>query len=347
MKQVMVGIIGGGMRAVEACYLAHQAEYEVTVFDNDPMCAAAGLADVFVCADLHRTDVSGDLEACDFLLPVMDADAVPARLMACAQACGVPLLHGRAMADAALLRAHAIPCVSQGLAHSGAQVYALLPRRSPVYAIQVIGDGQLYVPLAVTRILSEAGSRRCCVEAGAALPQGVREQMQTLGQAVGAALHLRGICTVEAVWQDGRLCVSAVDTRLPSRMPSVVYRATGLNMLALLYDVARGRLAGTAPQRSGYAACRSIAVDGAQLRAESGRAMARDGRLQYAEYFFGCPEALTRFRPGRQAWGATLIAYDADSMDNVYARLDRALGRIAQHTAAAAYQPAAPARRVV
>ena len=342
MKEVMIGIIGGGMRAVEACYLAHQTDCEVTVFDQDPHCAAADLADVFVCTDLRRTDVSDDLLDCDFLLPVMDEDAVLERIAACAQACGVPFLQEQPAPSAALLRAHAIPCLPQ----DAAPVYELLPGSAAkvAYAIQVVGDGQSCVPLLVTRILTDGENRRCRVEAGLDLPQETQAQMRRLGLAVGAALHLRGVCTVEVVRRDGQLCVSAVDMRLPAQIPSVVYQAAGINLLALLYDAARGSLTEVQPRR-GYAVCEHIAVDGLQLRAASAHAMARAGRLQYAEYFFGCPEALTNFQPGRQSWVATLLAHDADSMENACARLDRARGRIAQHAAHAAYQQARPACR--
>lgn len=341
MKQVMVGIIGGGMRAVEACYLAHQAACEITVFDQDPHCAAADLADVFVCTDLHKTDVSDDLLDCDFLLPALDDAAVLERIDACARHYGVPFLYDQA-ADRIRVSAERteqmlLSCGIPHLPYGGTQLYEVLPggaareAKTAAYAIQVIGDGKTFVPLMVTRILTDADSRRCRVEAGMELPQEVREQMIRLGMAVGTALHLRGICTVEAVRRDGQLYVSDVDTHLPAQMPAAVYHATGLNLLSLLYDVAHGSLTEAELPHKGYAVCEHIAVDGPQIRTESMHAMKRAGRLQYTEYFFGCPEALTNFRPGRQDWVATLIAHDADSLENVYNRLERTYGRIAQH----------------
>ena len=78
--------------------------------------------------------------------------------------------------------------------------------------------------------------------------------------------------------------------------------------------------------------------------------MAQAGRLQYAEDFFGCPEALTNYRAGRQEWVATLIARDGESLQNAERKIERAVQRIQNHMKdsrdeTAVYQP--PYKRVV
>lgn len=351
MKQVMVGIIGGKLRGAEACYLARQAGYEITLFDQDPYCAAADLADVFVCADLLKTDVSDDLADCDFILPMLENPAVLDRITTGAEKCGVPCLHDPASAEIGssaqwtgqLCRARGIPymqdfretgsLLSDRANSAGLHLMPLNREDSDecCYSIEVIGEGSAFLPIAVTRILRDGRHGCCQVEAGVTLPPEAHAQMLEIAEKVGEALRLCGICSVETVWKEGRMYVRSIDTRLPSQIPTAVYQATGINMLSLLYDTACGRLSGTDAPSTAHAVCRHIAVDGTEIRLQGERVMEHAGRLQYTEYFFGCPEVLTDFRPGKTAWSATLIMRDADSLDNVYAKLDRVIGKITQH----------------
>lgn len=341
MKQAMVGIIGGKLRGAEACYLARQAGYEITLFDQDPYCAAADLADVFVCADLLKTDVSDDLADCDFILPMIESPVVIDRIAESAKKCGVPFLYDLTSATigsseqitAQLCRAQDIPYENEPGNGAGLRLMPLNRARheEACYSIEVIGDRTTFVPLAVTRILRDGRQGRYQVEAGVALSPQAYAQMLEIAKKIGEALRLYGICSVETVWKEGRMYVRSIDTRLPSQIPTAVYHATGINMLALLCDAAYGQLTDAIVPQTAYALCQHITVTGTKIQLEGEKSMECTGRLQYTEYFFGCPEVLTDFRPGKTAWSATLIVRDADSLDNAYAKIDRVLGKITQH----------------
>ncbi len=391
MKQITVGIVGGRLQGVEACYLARKAGYQSILFDKDPLCAAADLADVFVCADLLATDVSEDLAACDFILPAMENLAVMEQVAMRAQQLGIPYLYDRAAYHISaskrrsnrFFRVHQIPyprsypqakfpvvLKPSGLSGSAgvqkirnpAQLQNVMRGKNwdnyviqeflegPSYSIEVVGDGKTWTPLAVTQILTDGRYDCCRVVAGAHLPPAVQQQMRALGTKIGAALHIRGIFDVETIYANGEMHVLEIDARLPSQTPTAVWHATGINMLSLLWEMLCGKPVANASSQENFVIYQHIAVCGTQVKILGEHIMAQAGRLQYAEDFFGCPEALTNYRAGRQEWVATLIARDGESLQNAERKIERAVQRIQNHMKdsrdeTAVYQP--PYKRVV
>ena len=75
-----VAVVGGKLQGVEACYLAHQAGWEVAVIDKDPCAPASGLCDDFVCSDIVREPeaLSRVIRDVDLIIPAMeDLEGLP------------------------------------------------------------------------------------------------------------------------------------------------------------------------------------------------------------------------------------------------------------------------------
>lgn len=91
-----IGIVGGRLQGLEACYLAKKAGWHVTLIDKDERCISAGLADRFYCADVLTGEKDGLLEVlskCDLLLPAVENNDVLERLAELSRECGLSLVY--------------------------------------------------------------------------------------------------------------------------------------------------------------------------------------------------------------------------------------------------------------
>ena len=88
-----IGIIGGRLQGIEACYLARACGMESILIDVDPGVPAGGLADVFACGDLVNEEpqaVDAFREA-DIILPANENDELLAKTAELAGRFGIPL----------------------------------------------------------------------------------------------------------------------------------------------------------------------------------------------------------------------------------------------------------------
>ncbi len=96
-KTVHIAIIGGKLQGVEACFLAQQANWRITLIDHNPNCPACNLATYFICADICSANdldrIAQAIATCDFILPAIEDDAVLLALQDLAQRTSVPLAH--------------------------------------------------------------------------------------------------------------------------------------------------------------------------------------------------------------------------------------------------------------
>lgn len=140
---------------------------------------------------------------------------------------------------------------------------------------------------------------------------------------------LVGLMDVEVMVDDGVPRVIEIDARLPSQTPTVVYHATGLNLVRVLVDVFT---TGVLPQRP-FEPTRGVCYQ--HLHAAFGtltvlgeHVMAGAGPLTLLHDVYGADEIVTDRAPGSGSWSATMICTGADAAE-ARARAEEATRRIA------------------
>lgn len=87
-----LGVAGGKLQGIEACYLARKAGWEVALADRSPNVPARGLCDEFVPADLCKDDdLDRAFAGADLILPALEDDAALAALVRWSQKRARPL----------------------------------------------------------------------------------------------------------------------------------------------------------------------------------------------------------------------------------------------------------------
>ena len=73
-----VGIIGGKLQGIEACYLAREAGYKIVLLDSNVNAQASTLADKFLCCDINKMSKAEKkaLTECDLILPACEKTEV-------------------------------------------------------------------------------------------------------------------------------------------------------------------------------------------------------------------------------------------------------------------------------
>lgn len=180
--------------------------------------------------------------------------------------------------------------------------------RGPSLSLEVLGWEGRQRALLATGLEFDAGYDCKRVTAPvAAGPQAVASLNQA-GLSIARGLRLQGLTDVEVMLADEEPKVIEIDARLPSQTPTVVYQASGVNIVALLAEAALGGKLpeGECEARAGVV-YQHVLASGGRLEVLGEHVMGAAGPLRLESGFFGSHEALTDFEPGAPRWVATLI----------------------------------------
>jgi pyrrolysine biosynthesis protein PylC len=180
--------------------------------------------------------------------------------------------------------------------------------RGPSYSIEVIGCKGDYQTFQITELEMDAAHDCKRVLAPAQLSTEKQDEFKSQAVKIARALNLNGIMDVEVILHDEKFKVLEIDARLPSQTPTVVYKATGINMLEVLWS---GGLKRREKQEIGMT--RGVVYEHIKVRSnrliEVGgeHIMAGAGRLHILKKFFGADEAISNYDRDKTEWVATLI----------------------------------------
>lgn len=195
----------------------------------------------------------------------------------------------------------------------------------PSYSIEVIGGRGVYRSFAITELEMDEGYDCKRVLAPVALPPPLEAVFRGTALTLAEALQLEGIMDVEVILHQGQLKVLEIDARFPSQTPTVVYHASGINLLAAL---CMETIDPILRPRCGVV-FEHLQVLGNLLEIAGEHIMSKAGPLQLQQGFFGAEEALTNYQPGQKDWVATLIC-TGDTLEQAKSRRDRVIERILQ-----------------
>ncbi len=88
-----VAVVGGKLQGIEACYLAHRAEWEVVLIDKNPLAPATGLCDDFFCHEIIREPrrLAAVIRHVDLVIPAIEDKKGLRCLAECAAREQIPL----------------------------------------------------------------------------------------------------------------------------------------------------------------------------------------------------------------------------------------------------------------
>ncbi len=199
------------------------------------------------------------------------------------------------------------------------------------YSIEVVGNGETYLPLQVTEIKIDEQYDCNRVEAGVDLTRAEKMQMHQIGKKLGKALGICGIFDVETILCDGQMYVLEIDARLPSQTPTAVYLSTGINILEVLHrGICHKSLDCFQLVEEKFVIYEHIFVDGNQISFPGEHMMSQWGSLQLVPGFYGAKEALTSRKNGDKQWVATLMFVSDHSLWDADQQRNRTIAQIQQ-----------------
>jgi len=213
----------------------------------------------------------------------------------------------------------------------------------PSYSIEVVGRPGNYFPLQVTDLQMDPNYDCKRVLAPTDLRPGLISEFEKISGSIAEKLALKGLMDVEVILHDHTLKVLEVDARLPSQTPTVVFWSTGINMLEILANLflTEGNLIiGDLNSPMGVV-YEHIRVTANRLEVAGEHVISGADALQIQEYFFGADEAITNYRPGREAWVATLIISEK-SRELTWEKRERVISDIRQHFKLDLYRDLSP-----
>ena len=257
-------VLGGGLRAASACYLAKQAGHRVILCDKKPGGPASGLCDEFV------PFAPGALPAADYILPA-GADSV----MLAAVRGGKLLLDPEAqavcrskLAGDDLLAAHGFarpqrfplgsePFIvkpdrdsfgrgiwaTEDFCEVGGAVNANFltqeELRGPVVSVTVLGRPGAYACGPVLALETDDRYDLCRAGLPAPVPGEAREAFAGEALRLAALLELEGLLEVQAVYHGGQCKIIEMNGHFPE-LTALCLLAGGTNLVCLLIALAEG-----------------------------------------------------------------------------------------------------------
>ncbi|MGL4208590.1 MAG: 3-methylornithine--L-lysine ligase PylC [Candidatus Adiutrix sp.] len=195
------------------------------------------------------------------------------------------------------------------------------------YSLEITGrDGQ-YSTWLTTALVMDSGYDCRKVYAPASLSEADELSLKNMGLKIAQKLNLCGLMDIEVIKTSEGLKVLEIDARLPSQTPTVVYWATGENLLRRLAENFC-HIPPPPPSPPLRAVIYKHVAMGPQGLAFLGEhIMAKADNLSVRENFFGADLAVTNYAQGCRDWVATIIVMEK-LLEEAYVRLDHVLNNI-------------------
>lgn len=202
----------------------------------------------------------------------------------------------------------------------------------PSYSIEVIGTPGRYLPLQVTALHMDAEFDCKRVTAPADLPPHLAAEFEQMAVSLAEALQLKGVMDLEVIVHNNSPKLLEIDARLPSQTPTVVYWSTGINLVALLGELATtGKMKELSfPLNPRVVLYEHIRLTETAIETAGERIVSEKGPLHVQPGFFGADEALTNFSEENSDWVATLI-FTGATVEEVMSGKMKTMNRICQH----------------
>lgn len=176
------------------------------------------------------------------------------------------------------------------------------------YSIEVIGKPGNYKTYEVTEIHMDEVYDCKRVTAPCDITHKMKKDFAEIGVTLATILKLEGIMDVEVIADEGELKVLEIDARIPSQTPTVVYHATGINLIKELADLfCEENFDQSETKQKKQVSFEHLLIKGSQIRAAGEHVISQAGPLKLIKGFCGADEVLTDYIQGAATWRGTFI----------------------------------------
>ncbi len=202
------------------------------------------------------------------------------------------------------------------------------------YSIEIIGKPGNYRTYEITELFMDDVYDCMRVCAPCDIGQMLRDNFSQIALRLAELVSLSGIMDVEVILSGGVLKVLEIDARLPSQTPTVVYHASGYNLIEELADLFCGGDFTAKPlkqQKKMEVSFEHLLIADGQISGHGEHIIASAGPLSLLTDFCGADEVLTDYQPGAKTFIGTFIitAKDKAELEIKRERLFEALKRLA------------------
>lgn len=175
------------------------------------------------------------------------------------------------------------------------------------FSLEVISDGkQFYFPQ-ITEVVIDKDYDCKRIIAPAQLSKDEEEQFYQIGTTLVKALKIKGIFDIEVICHNGILKLLEIDARFPSQTPISVYHSTGINMVAMLVELALGQRMDQIKKYEKVCYYQQIQVKADEIRVIGEHILEDCKELSIKKGFFGATEGITDYQEGSNSFKAILI----------------------------------------
>lgn len=204
----------------------------------------------------------------------------------------------------------------------------------PSYSIEVIGAPGNYRTYTITQIHMDSEYDCCRVTAPCPITEKQRIGFEEIGCRLAEMVKLHGIMDVEVIDDNGVFKVLEIDARIPSQTPTVVYHASGMNLLQEMADIVTNKnFKNPRQDREKVCSYEHFRVEKTGFVPGGEHIMCDAGPLKLMPGFFGADEALSDYSPEKDVWYGTFIHW-ADTEKILTEKRDRLIRRLENFTAA-------------
>ncbi len=184
------------------------------------------------------------------------------------------------------------------------------------YSIEIIGRPGNYRTYEITELFMDDIYDCMRVEAPCEIGPKLSRSFTVIAEKLAELVSLTGIMDVEVIHSKGQLKVLEIDARLPSQTPTVVYHASGINMVSELSDLfCLGELVKSPSEEMvkrpdkerKYVSYEHLLIDEGKISGHGEHIISQAGPLDHYTNFFGADEALTDYKPLAKTFLGTFI----------------------------------------
>lgn len=185
----------------------------------------------------------------------------------------------------------------------------------PNISVEVIGDGEHFVPLVITEVvLDDKYDCKMVRSPYVSNDKAMEDEFVSSSFKTAQKMGIRGIMDFEAIVKNGAPYMLEIDARIPSQTPAAVLNSHGVNMVKMLTDVfVKDRpVAEPRVKNAGAAFYEHVAVDDGVMRSCGEGVFSEVRAPRLASGLFGSDEMITDYAPGKNSWRATIICSGRD-----------------------------------
>ena len=178
----------------------------------------------------------------------------------------------------------------------------------PSYSVEVIGVPGNYRAYQITKIHMDEVYDCKMVTSPCPVTQEQKDQFERIGCRLAELVKLHGIMDVEVIDDKGLFKVLEIDARIPSQTPTVVYHASGVNLLKELADLTvYGIFADPQKELGRCCSYEHYTVTPSGVFPHGEHIMGEAGPLTLRKGFCGADEVLSDYDGSWNEWRGTFI----------------------------------------